>query len=330
MDRLLAIVSAAVVLLGVCQLERAAAKGDGPHVLAAGSSGVFAATGDGLVYRVDPACDCVGESVRLGGYPVALSAQAETLWVIVHPERGAARVHRPSPSTLEPRGPAVAIRGRPTTVAAGEETIWLAGWAGRRLRGLDPSTGRQVREIELPRGIAAIAVGGDRLWVALYGRRPDPRAGRRRGPGSLLSLDAATGRRAAGPRAFAGRPWGLVADARGAWLRTGYRIVLGFEPGRGIRKRLRLPGFVGGLALDHDFAWVQSQSGRELVRVDRDDGRRRRVPAALDVYPAALAATTGSVWAADLVTRAVARVDAASGRIIARIPLSRRATFVPG
>jgi streptogramin lyase len=322
MSRLVAVISIVAALLGAAPLDRAEAKGNGPHALVASPSGVFAATGDGLVHRLDPGCDCVTDSRRLGGFPVALAARAETLWVIAAPRRGPSRLHRLAAATLEPKGgPPVTLAGRPSTIAAGQETLWLAGWAGRTLRGLDPSTGRTVHRIELPRGIASIAVGGERLWVALYGRRPDPRVGRRRGPGSLLSLDAATGRRGGGPRGFAGRPWDLVADARGAWLRTGYRVVLGFEPGRGIRRRLRLDGDIAGLALDPRFAWVQAQSRGELVRVEREDGSRRRMPARLDVFPSALATGHGSVWAADLLTRAVVRVDARDGRIAARIPL---------
>jgi hypothetical protein len=67
--------------------------------------GRLRATGDGLVHRIDPGCDCVGESVRIGGFPVALAARAETLWVIAHPERGAARVHRSAGGRIMARIP---------------------------------------------------------------------------------------------------------------------------------------------------------------------------------------------------------------------------------
>lgn len=303
----------------------AVAKGDGPHIVAAGAAAAYAGTGDGRLHRIDPGCDCVTATVRAGGFPVALAATPAALWALVEPGRGPTRVRRLSPTTLEPLAPdARGVRGQ-SLIAAGERTIWLAGWSGRRLRGLDPATGRPVRQIELPRGIAAIAVGGERLWVALYGRRPDPSSGRRRGPGALLALDAVTGRRAAAPRAFTGRPWQLAADPRGAWLRTGWQTLLGFDTGRGIRTRVRFPSFIGSVALDGDAVWVHPQTGRGLVRVDRDDGRRRRVAASLDAFPATLAASPGSLWAGDLISRAVIRIDPQTGRVAARITLPRSA-----
>lgn len=314
------------ILAGLLVLPGAAlAKGAGPHLVAATPQATYAATGDGLLHRIDPDCECVTATVRAGGFPVGLAPTPDTLWALVAPERGPARVRRLSPTTLAPLGPdgGGGVRGQ-SMIAAGERMVWLAGWSGRRLRGVDPATGRLVRQIRLPRGIAAIALGSDRLWVALYGRRPDPASGRRRGPGALLSLDPATGRRVEAPRSFAGRPWQLAADARGAWLRVGWRTLLGFEPGRGPRSRVTFPSYIGSFGLDAGALWVQPQTRSGLVRVNRDSGRRRRVAATLHVFPSTLTASSGSLWAADLMSRVVVRVDARSGRLAGRIILPRR------
>ncbi len=310
---------AAVAAIGLP--ATAAAKGDGPHVLVAGDGALFAATGDGLVHRIDPATDRVVATRRMAGFPVALAPSGDALWTLQQPSRGPVRTIRLDAATLAP-GPA-APRSFASMAAAGPGVVWLAAWSGRSLRAIDAGTGRIVRQVRLPRGIAAIAVGGQTLWVALYGRRPDPASGRRRGPSTLLVLDAATGRRAAAPRTFRGRPWQLAADARGAWMRAGYRVLLGWDAHHRAPRRVRVADQVAGLALAPQAVWVQMYDRGRLMRIDRRDSARRTVAAALGVFPSTVLTAAGSVWVADLIERRVMRIDPASGRTTARIALPR-------
>jgi sugar lactone lactonase YvrE len=316
---------AAAALLAAAALAlpaTAAAKGEGPHLLVAGTGAVYAATGDGLVHRIDPATDRVAATRRLGGYPVALAPTPGGLWAFHQPPEGRARAVRLDAAGLRPV--AAADGGRVGGMAAaGRGVMWFAAWSGRVLRGLDPATGRVVRRVRLPRDIAAVAAGGGTLWVALYGRRPDPVAGRRRGPSTLLVLDAATGRRAAAPRTFRGRPWQLAADGRGAWVQAGYRTLLGWDRNHRAPRRVRVTEQVAGLALAPGAVWVQMYDRGRLMRIGRRDGSVRTVAAGLGVFPSTVIAAAGSVWVADLIDRQVLRIEPATGGTTARIALPR-------
>ena len=317
--------TAAAALLAVAALglpATAAAKGEGPHLLVAGEGGLYAATGDGLVHRIDPATGRVSATRRLGGFPAALTPSGDALWAVHQPRRGRARAVRLDAATLEP-GPAV-DGGRVAGMAAGGPgVVWLAAWSGRTLTGIDPGSGHVERRIRLPRGIAGIAVGGSTLWVTLYGRRPDEGAGRRRGPSALLVLDAATGRRTAAPRTFRGRPRQLAADGRGAWVRAGYRVLLGWDARHRAPRRVRVTDDVAGLAIAPRAVWAQVYDRRRLLRIDRRDGSQRTVAANLGVFPSTVVTTAGSVWVADLMSRRVLRIDPATGGTTARITLPR-------
>jgi sugar lactone lactonase YvrE len=318
--------AAAVAALAAAALAlpaTAAAKGEGPHVLVAGEDALWAATGDGMVHRIDPAADRVVATRRLGGFPAALAPTNDGLWAFHQPAEGRARAVRLDAATLRPA--AAVDAGRVGGMAAaGPGVVWLAAWSGRSLTAIDAGTGKVVHRVRLPRGIAAIAAGGRTLWVTLHGRRPDEGAGRRRGPSVLLVLDAATGRRAAAPRPFRGRAWQLAADGRGVWVKAGHRVLLGWDAHHRAPRRVRLGGDAGEVGLAPRAVWTQAQGGGRLLRIDRRDGSVRAVAAAdVEVSPSMIVTASGSVWVADLLARRVLRIDPATGRTTARIALPR-------
>lgn len=136
-------------------------------------------------------------------------------------------------------------------------------------------------------------------------------------------LDAATGRRAAAPRTFRGRPWRLAADGRGAWVQAGYRVLLGWDARHRAPVRVRLTHDVGGLAVAPRAVWAQISGRGRLLRIDRRDGSRRTLRADLGAVPSAAVTAAGSLWVADDTTRRVLRIDPASGRTVAGIALPR-------
>ena len=136
-------------------------------------------------------------------------------------------------------------------------------------------------------------------------------------------LDAATGRRTAAPRTFRGRPWQLAADGRGAWVRAGYRVLLGWDARHRAPRRVRVTDDVAGLALAPRAVWAQVYDRRRLLRIDRRDGSQRTVAANLGVFPSTVVTAAGSVWVADLMSRRVLRIDPATGGTTARIALPR-------
>ena len=254
---------------------------------------------------------------RLGGFPAALAPSDGAPWAIHQPRRGA-RPHRP-PGCHHPRPPApTAPRAYATMAAASPRVIWLASWSWPEPGGA--STRGQGRSYATP-GCRAASPGSPWAagpwWVTLYGRRPDEGAGRRRGPSALLVLDAAdrpAHRRPAHVRPA--RPWQLAADGRGAWVRAGYRVLLGWDARHRAPRRVRMAEQVAGLALAPRAVWVPDVRP-EPPLADRPPRRRAAhggppEPRRLPVHRPRRSAGSGRGRRPDL-PRRVLRIDPATG-----------------
>jgi len=114
----------------------------------------------GRVSRIDSRTGEVTARIRLPAPPVALAADASSVWVAL--ERGQ-DVWRVDPRD-EVAAAAVRVRGPVVDLAIGEGWVWALGADGTVSR-IDPSTNAVTAVVQLDRGVA-IAAGHGSVWVA--------------------------------------------------------------------------------------------------------------------------------------------------------------------
>lgn len=224
----------------------------------------------------------------------------------------------------------IATRREVARIAAGAGTVGVAAsadgrrlfaadWHGQALVVIDPATRQVLRRVPLGRAPAGLAVQADgrHVWVA---ERDDDRV-------ALVDAEAGTLLARIGVGAGA-HPFALLLDEP-----RGRLLVLGVQDSRlsviDLARRELLRQLPTGRA---PYAAVLADAGRRLHVSSQQDDR-------IDVFdadtlaplgtvgdlawPEGLDAHGGEVWAVSWMDDAVVALDAASGRLLARIPVGR-------
>jgi virginiamycin B lyase len=215
--------------------------------------------------------------------------------------------------------------GGPLVLGAG--SLWVGAWRDRQVVRIDPQSNRVVARF--PAGgpnPAGLAVDATTIWVVHPDTdevvRLDPRTGRvvariKLGP---LPFEFAPGDHRFLPSLVAvGAGAGWVATSRGAVARidaASNRVVAVI--------RLARQG-AEGIAVAGRSVWV-AEGGRGLARIDAATNRLLRT-IRLDFYADRVAADGGTIWVGGPTTDpivemagAVARIDAATGRVRELVP----------
>ena len=179
---------------------------------------------------------------------------------------------------------------------------------------------------------AAVAVAAGAVVVVLAGARGDraPVIARAAvGGDGLALLDPATGTVAARVR-LPGRASDLAFGGRLGWVLLDDKVVQLDAERRTVRRTISLSFRPGGIAAGGGSAYVTEAGGPAVARISRD-GRIAatwQVPArgVRTSDPTGIAVGAGSVWLAR--GPEVVRVDARSGRVQRRFPLTVTATLV--
>jgi virginiamycin B lyase len=226
---------------------------------------------------------------------------------------GPAPVTRPATTVPgpAPAGTVIAtipVQGRPSGVAVGGGAVWVATWGAERSRvvRIDPAGDRVAASIAVPRGQATLAVGAGALWVASSSdnsvSRIDPAANR-------VAATIDVGRQPSGIAVAAGSVWVANAlDDTVSRIDPATNRVVATVPIPG-------QGSAFSLAAAGESVWVSGNHG--LRRIDPAGNRVTPV----DVCCGEVAAGAGALWMANGMDRAVLRVDPATGRVLARIPV---------
>jgi YVTN family beta-propeller protein len=226
---------------------------------------------------------------------------------------------RPEPVTrptttapaLAPAGTVVAtipVQGGPSGVAVGKDAVWVATWGAERSRvvRINPASNRVVASIAVPRGQAALAVGADAVWVASSSDN------------SVTRIDPATNKVTATIDVDR-QPSGIAVAAGSVWVASALDdTVSRIDPaGNQVVATIPIPGqgSAFSLAAAGGSVWVSGNHG--LRRIDPAGNRVTPV----DVCCGEVAAGAGALWMANGMDRAVLRVDPATGRVLARIPV---------
>jgi outer membrane protein assembly factor BamB len=181
----------------------------------------------------------------------------------------------------------IPVEGSPTGVAAGTGAVLVANGPEHALVSLDPAAGTVAFRTALggdPNGPDPVAAGRAGLWFA------DPTLG------------------------IAGKvESGLTGGA------PSVRVAL--PPDQ--RSFLTRYESFGGVAVGDGAVWTVGDAyGRQLWQVDSAT-RRLKATIRLPFVPGRVAAGEGAVWVTSLLGDEVARVDPATGRVVATIPVGR-------
>jgi streptogramin lyase len=188
----------------------------------------------------------------------------------------------------------------------------------------DPVAGCVTRRIPIGSG-GAIAFDAGVLWVAAQ-----PARGLY---GTLIRIDAATGRRSGQPPPLpaAADRYKLAVGDGGLWL-SGNGEIWEIDPTTG-QPRLTVDAGapVTGLVIAQGSVWAiaGTSAGSTVLKIDPADGH---VLGRADLSPAVLSAITvadGSVWVADTAKDSVIRLDSSSLKVERVTPLQQRSTWEP-
>jgi hypothetical protein len=219
------------------------------------------------------------------------------------------------------------LPGRPTDVAAGPGTAWVASVDSTAVTGVSTRTRSITRTVPLPGSADAIAVGAGSVWVADATR------------GVLFRIEAGYERvtqrirfrRAAGAARPSGRlraPRASLAVGAGAvWLTNGSQRLVRVDPETGEAAARPAGRRLDGVAAGGGGVWAISSRSATVLRVDPRDGTvTDRVsivarPGAEAPFPVAIAATSRAVWVLNGNTATVTRIDPRSLGVVTTIPI---------
>jgi DNA-binding beta-propeller fold protein YncE len=224
----------------------------------------------------------------------------------------------------------VPLPGRATDLAADGDRLFAVSIDSSALTIVDSRTRKLARTIPLAMRPAAVAVGGDSVWVA-DGRR-----------GLMVRMDVgyervvarATWRRAVRPEAVGLSrldPTAVAVAAGDAWATDGSRRLIRSDPSGAVRfvnARHPLDGVTAGAGA----VWAFSGSDATIVRVDPRTGAITDEipivgrPGSEAPAPIAIAATAAAVWVLNGNTATVSRIDARTRGVTGTIPLAIEAS----
>lgn len=232
-------------------------------------------------------------TIRVGGTPVAIAANAHAIWVA---DNSRGLVRRLDLATGRQIGEPTRVGRGPLAISAGEDGVWVATGAGTVQR-LDPRTatadGPPIA-VPDPNGIAA---GGGSVWVT------------NRQASTVTRIDPRTGRVAGRPIPVGRTPADVAVGFGSVWVANvddGTVSRLDARDGTAIGKPIPVSkAQVLGLTVDREGVWVATTDIRigdriEVRRIDpesgRLDARRAEVPAGV---PSDIVAGLGRIWITD-------------------------------
>jgi serine/threonine-protein kinase len=193
----------------------------------------------------------------------------------------------------------VAIGKPPLRIAAGSEKIWVLSEPEATLTRIDAETDEVIGPaLDLPEGVAAVAVGGGSVWVT------DAKTGQ------LLRVDDESGAVTQrievgghpGPLVYGGgRVW--VADTRGAGI-----TAVNAKGGRVVRRHLGPHTAPLRLATGAGSLWISSAATGQVHHIGLGAfAIGKSIPAGR--HPAGITVADGLVWVADARSGSVIRLD---------------------
>jgi virginiamycin B lyase len=277
------------------------------------------------------------DRLRVGAAVLGAVAVLAVVGRITSPEEPASR-SQPTPTTTPAPAKHVPLPDRWATaqievghgggpLVFGAGSLWVGAWRDRQVVRVDPRSNRVVARFPAGgRNPADLAVGAGTIWVV----HPDT--------DEVVRLDPGTGRVVAriklGQLPFQVAPGdrrflpSLVAVGAGAgWVATGRGAVarIDLASNRVVAVIKLLPASPAGIAVAGGSVWVAA-GGDGVARIEAATNRLLGT-IRLDLYAERVAVGGGAIWVGGPTTDpivemagAVARIDAATGRVRAVVP----------
>ncbi len=275
-----------------------------------------------------------GRSIRLGGTPLELVGTSDSIWVLTCDRRCSGEARRSVGRIVHVdaqtgRVVASAPLSRPHAVAVSANSVYALDFWRNTVRRLDPVTLRTTATLKLVLPFEVVpgddaflpfdvAVDKNGLWVSTA-------------RGALARLDLGV-TRVLGMVSLPGKATGELAVGRGGvWLAESLLGVYRIDPTTNrVVARIHIGPPGGRFAVDKPVvgegrvlaigSWTRGDvltGKRGLAQIDP---RRNRLEAVtpLPSGPLAVAIGKGSVWVARVGASSVDRLDASTGRVIAR------------
>jgi YVTN family beta-propeller protein len=202
-------------------------------------------------------------------------------------------------------GDAVKVGPKPSAVAVGDGSVWVANSGSDTVSRLDARSGEVVG--------APIAVGREPLGIAvsassaLVANRRD---------GTVSTIDIAAGRVEAAPVEVGGEPLGIAVGRDAAWVAQGRRgsvARIDATSGR-VGARVRVGENPSAAAVGEGSVWVANAGDGTVSRIDPRSGKVSSIR--VGARPLGVAVGEGSVWVTNARDGTVSRVDARSGEVL--------------
>jgi DNA-binding beta-propeller fold protein YncE len=294
--------------------------GGHPIAVTVGEGGAWVARYEGTgeqasfaIARIDPATNEVMATIPVDGRPEDLVASAGSLWVVLsrHPAEGGMLI-RVDPVTNEIDGKPTELAGRPSNLAVGGDSAWVATQDGEVLR-VDAQSREVVAEFQVGEG-AVVASDGNQVWVANT-------------RGDISRIDLLTNRTVDPPVRVGWNVVDIAVEANAIWAtqttpEEEFRI-LRIDPRTEqlVGAPIRIDLNPGHLAVGEGAVWMLQYaiSNKDL---DRDGTILRIDPEANQVVGDLIETGTGSVdlavgegslWVAKVVEGEIYRISPASG-----------------
>jgi streptogramin lyase len=222
---------------------------------------------------------------------------------------------------------AAPLPGRPTDVAAGSGTAWVASVDSTAVTGVSKRTRSITRTVPLSGSADAVAVGEGSVWVADarrgvlsrieegYARVTErfrfPRSAAASGPSGRLRASRAS----------------LAVGGGAVWLTNRSRRLFRIDPDTGDVTSIAAGRRLDGVAAGGGGVWAISSGSATIVRVDPDNGTvTDRIsiaarPGAAAPSPVAIAATSRAVWVLNDNTATVTQIDPGTLGVVTTIPI---------
>jgi YVTN family beta-propeller protein len=121
------------------------------------------------VTELDPADRSVVQTITVAAGPSALTASADSIWVLGSEQDAVSRV-RITSNTGSPVMTIIHVGPAPVAIAAGDGAVWVANSGDDTVSRIDPQTDRVTATVKIGAVPAGIAVGPDTVWVSAQAR----------------------------------------------------------------------------------------------------------------------------------------------------------------